>query len=84
MAAETIYSNTDFTGTSWCIERQPEGVTDPLVVSFRKWNRRRSMLNQNAKWSPDGWDRSRWVPSPPAVPQLIVDLVNQRMKESQE
>ena len=80
MAAETIYSHRRIDGVCWCIERQPEGVTDPMVVSFRKWNGSRSLLNRSARWTGTGWDPTRWHPRPPTVPAFLIDKIERHMK----
>jgi hypothetical protein len=61
MATEIIYPNerlplflVDY--PYWQVERQPEGVTDPRVVRFRKVGKNRTLLDQNARWTPLGWD----------------------------
>jgi hypothetical protein len=82
----TLYNtgNTGAEGGSYlCIERQPGMVTDPMVVSFRKWNGRRSLLNQSARWTGNGWDPNRWIPKPPIIPAQVLALVERRMREVQ-
>jgi len=64
----------------WRIERQPGRVTDPMVVQFVKYSAVRKLLDQNARWTPDGWDPQRWVPRVPIVPQTILDLVEAHMR----
>ena len=59
----------------WQVERQPAGVTDPRVVRFRKVGKNRTLLDQNARWTPLGWDCKRWVPSSPKVPQWLLEKV---------
>lgn len=85
MAAEVIYQaqGGDLNSASWCVERQPYGCTDPMVVSFRKWNRDRSLLNQSARWTGSGWDRTRWFPKPPAVSGAVIELVESHMRKAQ-
>lgn len=83
--ADTLYKS-PYTGAEQtqavlCIERQPGTVTDPMVVSFRKWNRSRSLLNQTARWTGDGWDPKRWVPKPPIIPAQVLALVERKMQE---
>lgn len=62
-------------------ECQPTPVTDPMVVSFRKWNGKRSLLNQCARWTGDGWDPKRWVPNPPVIPVVVLQSVERQMRE---
>jgi hypothetical protein len=84
---ETLYAtgNTGAEGgTRLRIERQPGYVTDPMVVSFRKWNGRRSLLNQTARWTGTGWDPKRWTPKPPIIPAHVLDLVERRMRQVAE
>lgn len=76
----TIFSATVAT-SNWCVEQQPEGITDPMVVRFRKWNGQRSLLRQSARWTGDGWDATRWIPKPPVVPQGLLNLVEQHMRQ---
>jgi len=64
----------------WTITRQPAGTTDPMLVHWRKRNNIRTLLNQTARWTGDGWDPSRWVPRFPIVPQDLLDLVEQHMR----
>lgn len=59
----------------WRVERQPGSVTDPMVVRFVKQGRIRKLLDQNARWTPDGWDQARWVPRPPIVPAALIAQV---------
>ncbi len=58
---------------AWLVVRQPEGVIDPMVISFRKVGRNGNLLNQTARWTPLGWDPKRWQPKPPKVPQWVID-----------
>jgi hypothetical protein len=60
----------------WLVERQPEGVTDPMVVRFRKVGKRgNTLLDQNARWTARGWDSKRWHPTPPKVPKWLLEKV---------
>lgn len=59
----------------WQVERQPEGVTDPMVVRFRKVGKNGTLLVQNARWTPLGWDSKRWVPTAPRVPKWLLSKV---------
>ena len=63
----------------WRIVRQPGSTTDPMVVNFVKFSSVRKLLDQNARWTSDGWDPQRWVPRAPIVPQSILRLVEQHM-----
>ena len=63
----------------WRIQRQPGVITDPMVVRFLMFNSNRKRLDQNARWTGDGWDPQRWVPRAPIVPQPILRLVEQHM-----
>lgn len=80
MAYDVIFQSNAMTPVKWCVERQPAGITDPMVVRFRKWNGSRSLLNQNARWTGDGWDARRWVPKVPTVPRAILQHVEQHMR----
>lgn len=64
----------------WVVERQPEGVTDPMVVRFRKVGKHGTLLDQNACWTPTGWDCKRWVPAPPKVPKWLLKRVVHHMQ----
>ena len=76
----TLFSTSTENGASWCIQLQPNGITTHGVVSFRRWNRLRSLLNRNARWTGDGWDSAYWIPRPPAVPQWLLNDVEQQLK----
>lgn len=78
--SEVIYQSPTGVTPRWCIERQPAPITDPMVVEFRKWNRSRSLLNQNARWTATGWDPKRWTPKMPVVPIAIMNLVERHMQ----
>lgn len=69
-----------FQDARWRIERQPGSITDPMVVQFVKYSAVRKLLDQNARWTPAGWDQTRWAPRMPIVPQTILDLVEQHMR----
>jgi hypothetical protein len=59
--------------------QQPIGITDPMVVRFKKSSPMRCLLDQCARWTPDGWDQSRWVPASPAVPKFILSKVEGKL-----
>lgn len=65
---------------SWTVTRQPEGCTDPMVVSFVKRGRNGKLLDQSARWTRIGWDLRRWVPRPPQVPKWLIRKVEDRMR----
>lgn len=67
----------------WRIERQPNSITDPMVVLFVKYSALRTLLHQHAKWTPAGWCPQRWVPRVPIVPKTILDLVEAHMRNVQ-
>lgn len=69
---------------TWLVERQPGGVTDPMVVRFRKTGRIRTLLDQTARWTPAGWDQRRWIPRPPIVPASIIAHAATRMRLAAE
>jgi len=74
--AEVLHYSTHPTrGTRWAIIRHPEGTTDPRLVSFVKHGRNGKLLDQVARWGPDGWDLSRWVPKSPQIPQWILQKI---------
>lgn len=72
-----------YTADRWLIERQPGSITDPMVVQFVKRSTMRKLLDQTARWTPEGWDPQRWVPRVPIVPQAILDLVEAHMRSVQ-
>lgn len=80
--AETIHASThDISeGPCWRVERQPEGTTDPRLVSFVKQGRHGKLLDQVARWAPDGWDTKRWVPRPPQTPKWLLQKVEGHMQ----
>jgi hypothetical protein len=60
----------------WLVERQPEGVTDPMVVRFLKVGKKsNTLIDQNARWTPLVWDSKRWRPAPPKVPKWLLEKV---------
>jgi hypothetical protein len=63
----------------WSVIRQPEGVTDPMVIRFRKVGQHRTLLDQCARWTPLGWDPGRWVPAPTKVPKWLCEKVTAHM-----
>jgi hypothetical protein len=80
MATEIIYEHDPASYVrfpAWYVVRQPEEVTDPMVVNFRKQGEKSTRLNQNARWTPLGWDPTRWRPdTSPHVPRwLLVKVV---------
>lgn len=77
--AEVICQNAE-----WLVERQPGSVTDPMVVRFVKQGRIRKLLDQNARWTPTGWDESRWIPRPPIVPAALIAQVAAHMRSNAE
>lgn len=79
--AEVLHYSTHPTcGTRWVIIRHPEGTTDPRLVSFVKHGRNGKLLDQVARWGPDGWDLSRWVPKSPQIPQWILQKITTHMQ----
>lgn len=82
MAAEIIYNRVVFVSEPpwWKVERQPEGVTDPMVVRFCKVGKNGTLLDQNARWTPLGWDSKRWVPAPSLVPKWLLKKVELHMQ----
>ena len=50
-----------------------------MVVRFKKSSPMRCLLDQCARWTPDGWDQSRWVPASPAVPKFILSKVEGKL-----
>ena len=64
---------------AWRVERQPDGCTDPMVVRFRKVGKNGTLLDQNARWTPQCWDSKRWLPAPPRVPKWLIEKVEAHM-----
>lgn len=81
--AEVIYESPRLgNGQSfWRITRQPEGVKDPMVVRFHRTTNARNLLDQNAAWTPNGWDERRWVPTTYKVPRHLLQLVEAHMRK---
>lgn len=69
-------------GPRWMVERQPHATTDPNLVRFVKRSQTRCLLDQIALWNGRGWDPSRWVPAHPGVPQTLLTIVENRMREA--
>lgn len=88
--AEIIYqsSNELTQGPVWLIQRQPEGVTNPLVVRFLKRGKHRNIVDNMAEWCPRNgdvlrggvWNYRRWVPKSPTVPQWLLKHVEDHMR----
>jgi len=64
---------------AWYVVRQPSGVTDPMVINFRKQGQKSTLLNQNARWTPLGWDPQRWQPKAPQAPKWLIERVVNHM-----
>lgn len=73
--AEVIFSS-----DRWRIERDTTRAAAPDLVRFAKFSRMRTLLDQTARWTDNGWDPQRWVPRVPIVPQTILDLVEAHMR----
>lgn len=81
--AETIFLTEQspfLAAPTWHVERQPEGVTDPMVVRFHKMGTHGTLLDQNARWTALGWDSKRWVPMAPRVPKWLLSKVEAHMQ----
>lgn len=88
--AEIIYESThDLTqGPVWVIQRQPDGITNPLVVRFQKRGKNRNIVDNMAEWCPRSddvlrggvWNYRRWVPKSPTVPQWLLKHVEDHMR----
>lgn len=77
-AAELIFHD-----SIWTVERQPHGVTNPLVVRFQKRTAFSERLDQMAEWDPErnNWSPFRWRPTSPVVPVWMQLLVARRLRE---
>lgn len=73
--AEVIYKS-----DRWRIERDPTMAARPDLVRFVKRSAVRKLLDQNARWTGNGWDPQRWVPRVPIVPQTILDHIEAHMR----
>jgi hypothetical protein len=62
------------------VTQDPTMAAMPNLIRFHKANAQRKLLDQIAEWTGDGWDASRWVPRPPAIPQRIIDQVEQMIR----
>lgn len=78
--AEVIFRSNAMVDIRWTVTRQPRQITDPMVVEFVKYGRSK-LLNQTARWTPDGWDPHRWVPRVPTVPTAILLQVEAHMRK---
>lgn len=54
---------------------------DSTLIRFHKFGRVNCLLDRVARWTPDGWDQSRWFPKPPIVPQDILRLVERKLRQ---
>lgn len=52
-----------------------------MVVRFTKTGNGHKLLDRTARWTPDGWDPSRWVPRHPKVPRVLLDQVEAHMSK---
>ena len=57
---------------------------DSTLIRFHKAGRINCLLDRVARWTPDGWDQTRWVPKPPIVPQGILRQVEGKLRQQQE
>lgn len=57
-------------------------TTRPLrrLVGFVKHGLNGKLLDQVARWGPDGWDTTRWNPRPPRVPKWLLQKVEGHMR----
>lgn len=79
---ETIHASThDLSeGPRWAVKQQPGETTDPRLVGFVKHGLNGKLLDQVARWGPDGWDTTRWNPRPPRVPKWLLQKVEGHMR----
>lgn len=74
----TIYKSPPDSPTRWLIE-QRHG--DPALITFTKWGRSK-LLDQVARWTGSSWDRARWVPQAPIVPEVILRKVIRHLEQT--
>jgi|GEM_PF-6721408 hypothetical protein len=68
---------------SWRITKQANDCTNTAMVRFHRVNRFRTLLNQTAAWTPNGWDDRHWIPTIYKVPRHLLDMVEQHMQQQQ-
>lgn len=73
-------SNVIFKSDRWLIIQDPMDYGHPELVRFVKHSAVRKLLDQTARWTPVGWDQTRWAPRAPIVPQTILSLVEAHMR----
>ena len=64
----------------WLIIQDPTDYGHLELVRFVKHSAVRKLLDQTARWTPTGWDQTRWAPRVPIVPKTILDLVEAHMR----
>lgn len=64
-------------GPRWSVTQSSEGLDSacPDLIRFVKLSGSRKLLDQVARWTGSGWDQSRYVPEPPAVPLRVLERV---------
>ena len=64
-------------GPRWRVEQM---AGRPDLVRFVKRNQMSKRLDQVARWTPEGWDQTRWVPKHPQVPNTLLAIVEKHMR----
>ena len=49
-------------------------------IQFLQHSGTRTLLNEDACWTGDGWDSDYWVPSAPEVPESLLAKVERFMR----
>lgn len=62
-------------GPRWRVTQDPTMAARPDLIRFVKLSGSRKLLDQIARWTGSGWDQSRYVPEPPAVPVRVLERV---------
>jgi len=65
----------------WRIEQDPTRNGSDRLVRFHKHNGQRKLLDQIAEWQNGGWSIDRWRPRSPQVPDRILRLVENHMRQ---
>jgi hypothetical protein len=85
MATHVIHQDQhDYTlGPRWRVEQDWAMAGRPDLVRFVKRNQMSKRLDQIARWTPEGWDQTRWVPKHPQVPNTLLAIVENHMRGAQ-
>ena len=66
----------------WLIVTQdPMDTGADDLVRFYRSNTQRKLLDRIARWTSDGWDQSRWVPTHPTLPMAALHQVEMQLRQ---